>query len=114
MTHAIIPLTTTELAMHEIRNGLNPHYVAAAYLSNAEDMKGRIIRVKAKIEKTGKADAKVAGYTLEMCEASIARCERSAVEVPNRMREIHADYPRLIQLHPMCEYQKNFAEGTKL
>lgn len=75
--------TVEQVAASEVARGFAPDYVASAYRSNAADMRDRAERIRRKGE-----GSMVAGYTLEMCVASIEMAEHRAVAVPAAMREL--------------------------
>lgn len=75
--------TVEQVAAEYVARGFSPAYVAQTYAHNAAAMQDRLVRIRIKGE-----GSKVAGYTAEMCERSIAMASDRALSVPAAMRAI--------------------------
>lgn len=110
----IQPMSLDHLAMLEIKRGLNPDYVAAAYESNGREAAKMLEKVIAKAATSGKDNSKVNGYTRAELTKMVESRMWLSVDVPARMRDILAINPRLREVYPMHEYQANFKRGDKV
>lgn len=109
----IQPMGLQHLALWEIKRGLNPNYVAAAYESNGREASKMLEKVIAKAA-SGKDNPKVNGYTRAELTKMVENRMWLSVDVPTRMREILATNPRLREVYPMGEYQAQFKRGDKV